>query len=84
MTIQAINKKHQSMVNKAVKYLIKYNEANNLRDKASDNNEKDYDEDCKEWRKYDRQCESLFDKYSDCIEELPSREAKKIEESELY
>ena len=84
MKIQAINKKHQSMVNKAVKYLIKYNEANNLRDKASDNNEKDYDEDCKEWRKYDRRCESLFDKYSDCIEELPLREVKQIEKSELY
>lgn len=84
MNIQAINKKNQSMVNKAVKYLIKYNEANNLRDKASDNNEKDYDEDCKEWRKYNRQCEEMFDKYEQCIEELPSREVKQIEKSELY
>lgn len=84
MKIQAINKKHQSMVNKAVKYLIKYNESNDLRDKASDNNEKDYDEDCKEWRKYDRRCELMYDKYLECIAELPGREAEQIEKSELY
>ena len=46
--------------------------------------EKEYDEDCKEWRKYDRRCESLFDKYLECIGELPGREAKQIEDSELY
>jgi|11_taG_2_1085331.scaffolds.fasta_scaffold01318_17 hypothetical protein len=82
--VKAINQIHQSKVNRAIRWIEKYNKANNQRDIASDNNEKDHDEDCVIWRKHNRECEKAFDKYEDCISELPSREVKNIEKSELY
>ena len=82
--ITALNSKHQSFVNKAISWLEKYNTANDQRNQASDNNEKDYDEDCPVWRKYDRLCEKTFDRYTDYISELPQREVNQIEKSEIY
>jgi len=82
--INALNSKHQSTINKAVSWLEKYNSANDQRDLASNNNEKDYDEDCKTWRKYDRLCEKTWDKYQEYTSELPKREIQQIEKSELY
>jgi hypothetical protein len=76
--IQAVNAKNQKAVNKAVKFLIAYNSLNNLRDKAdNEGNEKEY-------RKLDRKCEIAFDKYQECIWDLPKREITKIEKSPLY
>ena len=78
MQIIAINKAHQTKVNRAIYWLKKYNELNTLRDNASD-----YDED-RLYRKLDRQCAATFDKYLDLVYELPKRERARIEKSELY
>jgi hypothetical protein len=71
--ITALNKKHQSKVNKAYKYLAKYDQNNTLRDHAEG------DEDEKAFKKYDRICIDAFDKYLDALAELPKREADRIE-----
>lgn len=75
---KAINPKHQSKVNKAVKALLKYNELNDLRDKASDLDQE------KEFKKLDNLCAKYFDKYLEIIDELPARERNNIEKSDLY
>jgi len=74
----AINKKHQAMVNKAIKWLEKHNEANDLRDLADNNDDE------RSYKKYDRICENTWDKYEECISELPSREVSQIEKSGRY
>lgn len=76
--IKAINKKHQSTINRAIKHLIKYNELNNLRDLADNNDDE------KLYNKYNRMCENRFDKYEETISELPSREINQIENSNIY
>ena len=77
MTITAINKKNQRQVNKAVKFLVKYNELNDLRNIADGNgNEREYN-------KYDRQCGKAFDNYLEAICDLPKREITQIEKA-LY
>lgn len=76
--LKAINPKHQKAVSKAVKALTTYNTYNTLRDKA------DGEGDDKAFRKYDRMCESSFDKYLKIVTELPKREKDAIEKSEIY
>lgn len=76
--VLAINKAHQSRVNKAVKVLIKYNDLNNLRAIADNNG------DVREYKKLEKQCENVFNKYLDVVYELPKREMERIEKSELY
>lgn len=71
--MKATNKKNQSNINKALYYGKAYNELNTLRDQASDN------DDTKLFNKYDRQCENIFDKYIDYLNELPKYEQKKVE-----
>lgn len=85
MKITAIKSKNQSLVNKAVNYLIWYNTFNNQRDVISDNLE-EYceEEDSKWWRIMNKKCEDSFDKYQECCEDLPQYEVKNIEKSELY
>ena len=78
MKIVAINKIHQSKVNRAVNVLIKYNEANDLRNSSYDL------EDEKLYNKYNRLCEKYFDRYLDLVTEMPKRERENIEKSELY
>jgi hypothetical protein len=63
--MKAINPKNQSLVNKAVKYLQKYYELNDLRNVADNNGAE------KELKKYNRMCEDVFDKYLDALAELP-------------
>jgi len=75
---KAINQKHQSKVNRAIKALVKYNELNDLRDKASDMGED------REFKKLDNLCGKYFDKYLDIVDELPARERNNIEKSDLY
>jgi hypothetical protein len=73
MKISAITRKNQAQVNKAVKYLVKYNELNDLRNIADANaNEKEYN-------KYERQCGKAFDNYLEAICDLPKREIAQIE-----
>ena len=74
----ALNKKHQAIVNKAVYWLIQHNEADRQRNIAySAGNEKNY----KYW---DKRCQKTFDKYEEYTSELPAREVKQMEKSELY
>lgn len=77
MEILALNKKHQRTVNKAVKYLVKYNELNDLRNEADGNGDE------RAYNKLDRQCGRAFDQYLETICELPKREIVRIEK-ELY
>jgi len=83
MKITSITPKNQSMVNKAVNWLIKYNEFNTQRDFISDNLEC-YEYESKEWKAINIKCENAFDKYLDYMSELPKREQAQIEKSELY
>tara|TARA_R100000951_G_C2599535_1_gene167745 strand:+ start:377 stop:694 length:318 start_codon:yes stop_codon:yes gene_type:complete len=73
IAVTAINKKYQSLVNRAVKHHIKYDYFNDSRDwcDAYDNS-KMYD-------RYDYKCEIAYNKYLELLDELPSREVKNIE-----
>ena len=73
MTIIAITKKNQSLVNRATKWMSKYNELNNLRDAADD------EDNLKEFKKLDRQCAAAYDRYLDVCFQLPKREITQIE-----
>ena len=77
--VKAINPKYQSVVNKAVNWMVMYELANDQRNIASDNSEHDYEEDDKLWRKWDRRCIKAYDKYLEYMEELPKREQDKVE-----
>jgi hypothetical protein len=79
LVVKAINAKHQSVVNKAVSWMEKYELANYQRNIASDNTECDYEEDDKLWRKWDRRCIQAYDRYTEYMEELPKREQDNIE-----
>tara|TARA_R110000744_G_scaffold363929_1_gene472370 strand:+ start:45 stop:281 length:237 start_codon:yes stop_codon:yes gene_type:complete len=78
MKIVAVNKKHQAKVNRAIYWLIKHNEANDMRDIADNNDDEKMHE------KYDRICQKTFDKYEAYTSELPIREVTQIENSILY
>jgi len=78
VTLKAINPKHQSMVNRAMRHLLKYNDLNDQRDRADD------DGDTKLYNKLDRQCQATFDKFLEAIDELPKREQEQIMRSEYY
>lgn len=73
LSVNAINKKYQSIVNRAVKAHIKYDYLNDCRSIYDD-----YDEE-KLYNQFDRKCEKAYDKYCELLEELPSREVKNIE-----
>ena len=81
MDYQGINVKNKANlkhVKSAVNWLIKYNDADRLRNIA------DGDRDDRAYNKYDRQCEKTFDKYLEYCEELPKYQIKLIEKSILY
>ncbi len=70
--------KNSKLFNKVLKSLVKYNELNNLRDKADDcGNDKEYN-------KLNNRCEIAFNNYLDLLEQLPKYEQVRIEKSELY
>ena len=80
--MEAIKTKNSKLFNKVVKALVKYNELNDLRDKASDFDL--LDGSSKEYNKLDKKCEVAFDNYLELLQELPKYEQKRIENSELY
>ena len=80
MELKCINTKHQVTFKRAINWLIKWNNFNNLRDKI----EGEYGEDCKEWRAINRKCEHSYDKFLTYLEEMPKREQKVILKSHLY
>jgi hypothetical protein len=76
--MNAINKKNQTYVNKAVSWLEKYNTLNAQRDQAEGEG------DDKLFNKLDRKCENAYDRFLDYMAELPKREQRAIYKSELY
>lgn len=72
--MEAINPKNTKAFNKAVKYLTKYNELNDLRSAAEDA------DDVKTFRQLDRKCSAAFDKYLEACDELPKYEIARIDE----
>lgn len=82
--MEALNKKHQTNVNRAVNWLRKYNATNILRDEAEGNSEHADAYDDKEYRKIDRLCQKQFDSFLEYMDELPKREQDRIYKSELY
>jgi hypothetical protein len=76
--LKSINKKNQHLVNRAIYWLIQYDEANDLRNRAND--------ECNERleAKYDRLCWKLWDKAQEVLGELPKYEVKRIEKSIFY
>ena len=83
MKIKSITPKNQTLVNKAVNWLVKHNEYNTQRDFISDNLECEEWE-SKEWKQINKKCENSFDKYLEYFDELPKREQQQIEKSKLY
>lgn len=71
--LKAINKKNQTLVNRAVAAHIRYYELNDLRNLAEDN------EDAKSYKKYDRMCQEVFDRYLEYYYMLPKGQQKQIE-----
>jgi hypothetical protein len=76
--LKAIHPKHQATVNRALFHLIKYNEANDLRDKY------DGEGDLKNFKVQDSICEKRFHRYESITSELPKREVNNIESSKFY
>ena len=76
--MKAINKKHQGTMTKAIAWLIKYNDFNDQRNICDDNDDE------KGFRKFDKKCESSYDKFLEYMDELPKREQVRIYKSELY
>lgn len=76
--MEAINPKNQSLVNKALQWLKKYNDADNLRNNA------DGEGDEKAYRKYDRECERAFDKFLEYMSEMPKNQQSAIYKSKIY
>jgi len=75
---KAKNKANQSNFKKAIQWLEKYNEFDNFRNIAyGEGNEKAYN-------RWNKKCETSFDKYLDYSYELPKYEVKRIEKSGLY
>lgn len=70
MTLQSINPKNQSKVNKAIEWMRKYDDANDKRNLISDSLECD-EQDSKEWRAINRRCEQAFDRHLEIMDELP-------------
>ncbi len=81
--IKSITPKNQKLVNKAVKWLVKYYDFNTKRDYISDNLDCE-DNESKEWRAINRKCEKAFDKYLECLWDLPKREQLNIEKREGF
>jgi len=78
--MKAINPKHQSTVNKAISWLVKYNTYNNLRDDIENADE----ELSASWRVADRNCGRSFDMFLTYCDELPKAEVSAIKKSDLY
>jgi RNA binding exosome subunit len=71
--MQAITAKNQKTVNKCVKAHERYNELNDMRNAAEDN------DNMKLYAKLDKQCANAFDKYLEFLYELPKNQQQAIE-----
>jgi hypothetical protein len=64
--------------NKTMKYLIKYNELNDLRSIAEDN------DDIKEFKALDKKCNAAWDSFLDNLYTLPKYQQAIVKSSRLY
>jgi len=80
--ITAKSKKNQKLVNKAVNYLLKYNEANNIRTLYEDSTEDYYG--TAAYNKLDSRCKHLFNQFLETVDELPTYQAKVIFNHPIY
>tara|TARA_R100000781_G_C4016001_1_gene105356 strand:- start:344 stop:568 length:225 start_codon:yes stop_codon:yes gene_type:complete len=71
--MKSINPKNQKLVNKSIKWLLKYNDYNTQRNICDNNGDE------KGWNKLNKKCELSYDKYLESIELLSKREIKNIE-----
>lgn len=71
--LTAGTKRNQANLNKAIYWGMKYNEINDLRDRAYDSGDE------KAYRKYDRMASNAFDKHLDYMSELPKKEQARVE-----
>ena len=72
-TLQAINPKYQTLVNRSVSWMNKYNEYNRLRNIA------DGEGDDKAAQKWEKKCDYAFNKYLEYADELTKRELDRID-----
>jgi hypothetical protein len=72
-TIKAINPKNQTTVNRCLKALNRYYVLNDLRNLAEDS------ENISDYKKYDRLCQKVFDRYLDYLYSLPKNQQRTIE-----
>tara|TARA_R110002124_G_scaffold73777_1_gene197901 strand:+ start:41 stop:295 length:255 start_codon:yes stop_codon:yes gene_type:complete len=84
MRVEAKNPKNQSRVNRAMKHLEKYNILNDERDCIENSLDVDDIEDNKDWKRVNKRCEDVWDKFLTALEELPKGEQNRITKSELY
>ena len=71
--LTAKSKKNQTIINKAIYWGMKYNEVNDMRDRADDAG------DMKSYVKFDRMAANAFDKHLEFMSELPKTEQARVE-----
>ena len=74
---QAINKKHQATVNRAIQWLTKHNDYNDQRDAIENEQDTSWSY-TPQWNRINKKCEDSYDKYLTYFDELPSREQAQI------
>ena len=82
--MNTVNKKNQSQVNKTVKALISYNEANRTRERFDNDYDTSEKSNERQFERLNKICENKWDKYSTYLNELPKYLQKQIENSDLY
>ena len=71
--LTAKSKKNQTIINKAIYCGMKYNEVNDMRDRADDAG------DMKSYVKFDRMAANAFDKHLEFMDSLPKGEQARVE-----
>ena len=78
-----MNKANKTKFNKAIRKLIKYNQLNDLRNRA-ENEDLDIRENERLFERLNRRCEDAWNDLYEAMEELPKYEIKRIEKSDLF
>lgn len=78
------NNNHQKQVNKTLKALINYNDANNTRERFENDFDTTEKANERKFESLNRVCESKWDVYLTNVSELPKYLQNQIEKSDLY
>ena len=76
--MQVLNPKNKTTVKRAISWLTKYNQLDNMRNEAEANGDE------KRYNQLDKQCQNAFDKFLEFMEELPKNQQQIIYNSDLY